>query len=117
MRLCEIGVDNNTSKGVKMTTPEGVVKRKLDRMLSQVGVWYFSPQAGPHGRAGIPDRIACAHGRFIGIEAKADATKSPTRLQKSCMSQIEAAGGTCFVVYDDDTIEVVRRYLVEDVGC
>lgn len=100
-----------------MTTPEGAVKRKLDKMLAQLGVWYFSPQAGPHGRAGIPDRIVCARGTFVGIEVKADATKHPTRLQKSCMAQIEAAGGMCFVVYDDVTIERVRWYLVEDVGC
>lgn len=100
-----------------MTTPEGVVKRKIDRMLTQLGVWYFSPQAGPHGRAGVPDRLVCAHGRFVGIEAKADASKHPTRLQKSCMAQIEAAGGKCFVVHDDATLEVVRKFLVEELGC
>lgn len=100
-----------------MTTPEGAVKRKIDKMLTQLGVWYFSPQAGPHGRAGIPDRIVCARGHFVGIEAKADATKHPTRLQKSCMAQIEGAGGKCFVVHDDATLEVVRKFLVEELGC
>ena len=100
-----------------MPTPESAVKRKVDRMLSQLGVWFFSPQAGPHGRAGIPDRIVCARGHFVGIEVKADATKHPTRLQKSCMAQIEVSGGKCFVVYDDATLEAARRYLVEELGC
>jgi len=100
-----------------MATPEGAVKRKVDRMLTRVGVWFFSPQAGPYGRAGIPDRLVCAKGKFVGIEVKADASKKPTRLQTSCMAQIEASGGRCFVVYDDATLEQVRQYLVEELGC
>jgi hypothetical protein len=100
-----------------MTTPEGRIKAKLDKMLSQVGVWFYSPQAGPYGVAGIPDRVVCAAGKFVGIEAKADEKKKPTRLQMQCMAKIEAAGGKCFVVYDEATIEEVRRYLVEVLKC
>ena len=94
------------------TTPEGKIKRKLDKMLKSENIWFYSPQAGPFGRAGIPDRVAIAgDGKFIGIECKADRTKKPTALQLSCMKQIEAAGGKCFVVYDDETIEKVREYI------
>ncbi len=93
------------------TTPEGKIKSKLDKMLKGLGVWYFPPQAGPFGSAGIPDRIVCCRGHFIGIEAKADAKKKPTDLQAACMAKIEAAGGKCFVVYDDETIEEVRDYI------
>ena len=94
------------------TTPEGKIKRKLDKMLKSENIWFYSPQAGPFGRAGIPDRVAIAgDGKFIGIECKADRTKKPTALQLSCMKQIEAAGGKCFVVYDDETIERVREYI------
>jgi hypothetical protein len=94
-----------------------MVKAKLDKMLSQLGVWYYSPQAGPFGAAGIPDRVVCAAGQFVGVEAKADKTKKPTRLQAQCMAKIEASGGKCFVVYDEATIEEVRRYLVEVLKC
>jgi len=94
------------------TTPEGKIKKKLDTMLKSEKIWFYSPQAGPFGRAGIPDRVAIAgDGKFIGIECKADRTKKPTALQLSCMKQIEAAGGKCFVVYDDETIERVREYI------
>ena len=93
------------------TTPEGKIKRKLDKMLKSENIWFYSPQAGPFGRAGIPDRVAIINGKFIGIECKADRTKKPTALQLSCMKQIEAAGGKCFVVYDDETIEQVREYI------
>jgi hypothetical protein len=61
------------------------------------------------GRAGIPDVIGVAAGRFIGIECKADATKKPTALQMQCAAHITAAGGAWFLVYDDVSIEIVRR--------
>ena len=96
-----------------MSTPEAKVKAKIDKMLSQFkGVWFYSPQSGIYGAAGIPDRIACINGHFVGIEAKADRTKKPTRLQSQCMAKIEMAGGKCFVVFDDETLEQVRQYIV-----
>jgi|TARA_R100001463_G_scaffold1362_6_gene6006 hypothetical protein len=93
------------------TTPEGKIKNKLDKMLKYEKVWYYSPQAGPFGRAGVPDRVAILGGQFIGIECKADRTKKPTALQLKCMQEIEDAGGKCFVVCDDESIEQVREYI------
>lgn len=93
------------------TTPEGKIKSRLDKMLKAEGVWYYSPQAGPFGVAGIPDRVAIVAGQFVGIECKADKTKKPTALQMKCMRDIEQAGGKCFVAYDDETIETVREYI------
>ena len=97
-------------------TPEGKIKRELDKVLKQEGVWFFNPQAGPFGRAGIPDKIACIGGKFVGIECKADKTKKPTPLQIKAMKEIEMAGGKCFLVYDDTTIEEVRDYIKEWIG-
>jgi hypothetical protein len=94
-----------------MATPEGKIKAALDKMLKQERVWFYPPQAGPFGSAGIPDRVAVVDGRFVGIECKADATKKPTALQVKCMAGIEAAGGKCFVVYDKATIEQVREWI------
>jgi len=92
-------------------TPEGRVKHKLDKVLKAEGVWFYSPQAGPFGVAGIPDRVACVYGHFVGIECKANKIKKPTALQLKCMRDIEKAGGKCFVAYDDETIETVREYI------
>lgn len=92
------------------STPEGKVKSALDRMLKAEEVWYYSPQAGPFGVAGIPDRVAVVMGLFVGIECKAGKGK-PTALQVRCMQQIEAAGGVCFVVRDDETIKAVREFI------
>ena len=76
-----------------MTTPEGKIKRKIDKMLKARDLWFFKPQAGPFGRSGVPDYIICSYGQFVGVEAKADKTKKPTALQTQCMEKIEAAGG------------------------
>lgn len=92
-------------------TPEGRIKHKLDTALKQLGVWYYSPQSGPFGRSGIPDRVAIHNGKFIGIECKADAKKKPTALQIKCMKEIENAGGKCFLVYDEETIQEVVNYV------
>ena len=93
------------------TTPEGRIKKKLDKMFKEEGIWYYSPQAGPFGAAGIPDRVAIVRGLFLGVECKSDRTKKPTRLQERAMASIEDAGGKCFVACDDETIEMVREYI------
>lgn len=92
-------------------TPEGKIKAKLDRMLKEEDVWFFPPQAGPYGKSGIPDRILCVRGKFVGVEAKADKNKELTALQKLCRADILSHGGVYFTVYDTDTIENVRRYI------
>ncbi len=92
-------------------TPEGKIKAKVDKLLHQYKVWFYSPQAGPYGRAGIPDRVAIVRGQFVGIEVKADRTKKPTQLQRNCMAKIEAAGGKCFVVCDVETLKQLEEYL------
>ena len=93
------------------TTPEGKVKKKIDKMLKDHSVWYFKPQSGPYGSSGIPDYICCVAGELVGIEAKSGPTKKPTALQEKCMADIEKAGGVCFVAFDDTSIQLVEDYI------
>jgi len=93
------------------STPENRIKKQLDTMLKEERVWFFPPQSGPYGHAGIPDRVACVLGRFVGIECKADASNKPTALQELCAERIRASGGAWFLVYDTDTIEQVRGFI------
>lgn len=95
-----------------MATPESKIKSALDKMLKAEGVWYYSPQAGPYGAAGIPDRVAIVCGLFLGIECKADEKCKMTALQERCKEQIENAGGKFFLVFDKATIEEVRQWIV-----
>lgn len=95
------------------STPEGKVKRKLDKMLKEFApeVWFFSPQSGIYGKAGIPDRVACVNGLFIGIECKADPKLKPTELQKRVAEQILNANGAWFLVNGDDAIQSLRMII------
>ncbi len=95
-------------------TPEGKIKKKLDTMLKQYGVWYFCPQSGPYGVAGIPDRVAIVRGQFIGIEAKADESKKLTALQQKCARDIQKAGGKHFVVNNAASISIVEDFIRHD---
>ena len=92
-------------------TPEGKIKAKIDKLLKAYKVWYYSPQAGPHGQSGIPDRVACVRGRFVGIEAKANKTCKPTAMQIMQGRNIVNAGGLWFLVYDGATLAELEDYL------
>ena len=93
------------------TTPEGKIKRRLTEMLKRNKVWYFFPGNNGFGKSGLPDIIAIIRGRFVGIEVKADRTKQPTALQWKTGREIKDAGGSWFLVYDDDTITQVETYI------
>jgi len=93
-------------------TPEGKIKKKLTTMLKKHKVWYFPPQAGAFGSAGIPDIVGCVDGLFFAVECKSGPGKKPTDLQKAVMSKIVNAGGTCFLAFDDTTIKFVEDYII-----
>jgi Holliday junction resolvase len=80
-----------------MATPESKVKAKCTDLLKAVGVYYFFPVANGMGRAGIPDIICCARGKFLAIECKAG-KGTTTALQKKELAAIEAAGGVALVI-------------------
>jgi len=103
------------------TTPEGRIKTKVKALFNKYGVWYFMPANNGYGRAGVPDFVACAKGRFIGVETKADGTKKTTVLQELCGGAIRKHNGYYAVVFDDVTLSGLETYLkiglgMEDVG-
>jgi hypothetical protein len=80
-----------------MATPESKVKAKCTELLKAVGVYYFFPVANGMGRAGIPDIICCARGKFLAIECKAG-KGTTTALQERELAAIRAAGGVALVI-------------------
>jgi hypothetical protein len=87
-----------------MPTPESLVKRKVVDALKSAGVWYFFPANNGFGKSGVPDLIACHHGRFIGIEVKSEKGKL-TELQIRTSERIVENGGLFFVVRNSDDID------------
>ena len=92
-------------------TPEGRQKAKVRDLLKLHDIWYYMPANNGYGRHGIPDFVAIVKGQFVGIEVKADKSKKPTPLQLRCGEEIKAAGGTWFLVYDDDTLAQLAAYI------
>jgi len=81
------------------STPESLVKQKIKRILNERNALHFSPYMAGMGVAGVSDIIALYKGRFIAIEAKSDATKKPTELQKKFLFSVEVNGGLPLVIH------------------
>ena len=93
-------------------TPEAKMKKKVDKVLKEFGIWFFAPQSGIYGRSGIPDRIGILPGgRVIAVEVKADPTKKPTHLQKKTIGEMMDAGAVVWLVDSDLKVEALRTAL------
>lgn len=88
-------------------TPEAKVKKKVRDVLEKHGAYYAMPVTGGYGASGVPDFLVCHHGRFIGVECKANKGK-PTALQLSNMKKIELAGGVAVVINEDNLNDLVN---------
>lgn len=82
-------------------TPEGKVKAKVSKILTDAGAYFFYPATGGYGRSGVPDIVACLSGHFIGIECKAGSNKT-TALQDAELQKIRMARGVAFIVNEDN---------------
>ena len=80
-------------------TPEGKVKDKIKVILKRHNVYYTMPMGTGFGSAGVPDFLCCVppHGRFLGIEAKANGGKT-TALQNKNIDAILERGGEAVVI-------------------
>ena len=90
-------------------TPEGAVKKRLKKVLDELGIWHFSPFQAGMGRAGIPDIIGCYNGLFVAFECKANGNK-PTALQEREINAIRTAKGLAFVV-DENNLDDIKELL------
>lgn len=81
------------------STPEGLVKTKIKRILNERNALHFSPYMAGMGSAGVSDIIALYRGRFLAIEAKADASKKPTDLQMKFLQTVEFNEGIPMVIH------------------
>jgi hypothetical protein len=87
------------------STPEAKMKKKVDAVLREMGVWFFAPQSGIYGRSGIPDRIGILPGgRILAVEVKASKRYGLTALQDKTLAEIRTAGGSTWVVDDEQSL-------------
>lgn len=89
-----------------MATPEALVKKKIRKILDEVGVYYAMPIGTGYGNSGVPDFLCCVNGKFFAIEAKAGKGKT-TALQDAHIERIHSAGGVALVI-NESNIDLLR---------
>lgn len=80
---------------------EKLFETKVRRWLRSIGAWEVKIWGGGFQKAGIPDILACWHGRLLAIEVKAERGR-PTELQLHTIKEIQKAGGYARVLYPKD---------------
>ena len=90
-------------------TPEALVKKRLKKLLDEMGIYHFSPFQAGMGRSGVPDVIGCYRGLFVAFECKAGKNK-PTALQEREMTAIRTAKGLAFVI-NEENVDQLKELL------
>ena len=86
-------------------TPEGLVKKRVKKVLEEYGVYKHMPVMNGMGKQTL-DFITCAWGRFLAIETKAEGNK-PTENQYRIMKEIRDSGGFAIVVEGVGEVDTV----------
>ena len=95
------------------TTPEGEVKKEIDKLLNRYRphVWYHKAVVTGMGKPTV-DYTGCCLSKYFAIEAKAPG-KEPTKRQAQTLHEMEEAGARTFVIdnADSDEFKALRIWL------
>jgi hypothetical protein len=96
-----------------MTTPEGKIKAKVNKLLAWYSpyVYRFMPVQMGMGAPAL-DYFLCVACDFVAVETKIPGKKLTPRQEQTALA-IKTAGGKVFVVYDDNSLAELKRYLDE----
>lgn len=88
------------------------MKAKVRTLLAKLKPygWLYAPVETGFGTRAV-DFLGCYRGHFFAIECKATATANLTPRQKNTVTEIQAAGGTVFVVRGDDGLSELEAWL------
>ncbi len=92
-----------------MTTPEGRVKAKVNKLLKNYEpfVYRFMPVQRGMGKPAL-DYYNCGNGWFFAVETKRGPNVKITPQQIETMNHVLAAGGEIFVIYDDESLNDLK---------
>ena len=91
-------------------------ENRIKRYLTENGIWHVKYFANGFTKSGIPDILACANGKFLAIEVKAENGK-PTQLQVYNVEKIREAGGYAMIVKPsqfDELKKLIQELLNEN---
>ena len=84
------------------------------RLLKKTpGCFSWKTHGGAYGTAGIPDIIACLHGRFVAFEVKTETGKL-SKLQEITIQRIREAGGIAFTVRSAAQVAAILKQLEDN---
>ena len=93
-------------------TPEGRIKAKVTKALKALPhVWRFMPVQNGMGSPAL-DYINCVNGYFVAIETKVPGKQLTPRQKITARLIAYEAGGTVFVVRDDEDISFMMITLM-----
>ena len=91
-------------------TPEGVIKKQVKEVLTDLGAWYCMPVGSGYGKSAIPDFIICYQGHFLAIETKAG-NKQATAIQAREIDRIKTAEGIAWVI-NETNLENLKEWIL-----
>ena len=84
------------------------------RLLKKTpGCFSWKTHGGAYGTAGIPDIIACLHGRFVAFEVKTETGKL-SKLQEITIQRIREAKGKAFTVRSAAQVAAILKELEDE---
>jgi len=87
---------------------EKQIENTIKKYLASIGVWYIKHHANKFTKVGVPDILACWHGKFVAIEVKTPVGVL-SELQKYNLKAISDAGGVSIVARNlEDVKEVIK---------
>ena len=85
-----------------MMASEKSFELKIRTFLSFQGAWHIKYWGGGVCTvAGVPDILACIHGKFVGVEVKAKDGR-PSMLQIKTLERIRQSSGAAVLLYPDE---------------
>jgi len=79
-------------------TEEGLFQSKIKKWLDLNEVYHIKHNASALSKSGVPDRILCINGVFIGVEIKKNDKEEASLLQQYNIKEIKKQKGIAFVL-------------------
>ena len=82
------------------------------RELKRRGAWHFKIHETGAGRNGLPDIVACYHGRMLCLELKAPGGRHPiSALQRHELRCATNAGAYAYVIRQLSEVRAILNYI------
>lgn len=104
----------HSSKNAKVKVKEKSFETTVKKFLRDRGCYVIKNFGCSFTRAGLPDLVVCANGKFIALELKNEKGKA-TPLQLANIRDIQGAGGVALILRPQD-FDKFKSYIEQITG-